>query len=126
MHAAKRPVSPHLQVYRWQITMLLSSMHRMTGLLLSLGAVVLAMWLLALAGGSASYNRLYAITGAAWFKVPLVLWAFCLFFHLANGIRHLFWDATYGFERAQIWTSGIAVATASALATAAFASAIIF
>lgn len=126
MPAAQRPVSPHIQVYRWQITMLLSSMHRITGLLLSLGAIVLAVWLLAVASGSAAYDSLQSIMAAGWFKVPLVLWSFCLFFHLANGVRHLFWDATYGFERKQIATSGMLVAAASVLATAAFAAAIIF
>jgi succinate dehydrogenase / fumarate reductase cytochrome b subunit len=126
MDGAERPVSPHLQVYRWQLNMLLSSVHRITGLLLSLGAVVLAVWLLAVAGGSESYRGVAAVTASAWFKLPLVGWSFCFFFHLANGVRHLVWDTTYGFERAQIAASGRFVVAVSVVLTALSAFVIFF
>ena len=121
MHGVQRPLSPHLQVYRWQITMWLSSLHRITGLLLSLGAVALAVWLVALASGSAAYDDVQGIVGSAWFKIPLVGWTFCFFLHLANGVRHLFWDAGMGFERARIQASGWAVIAVTLVATAVFA-----
>jgi succinate dehydrogenase / fumarate reductase cytochrome b subunit len=125
MHGVERPVSPHLQVYRWQITMWLSSLHRITGLLLSLGAVVLAAWLIALASGPDSYASMRAVVGAGWFKVLLVAWTFCFFYHLANGVRHLVWDMGYGFDPKQIRASGWTVIAVTAIATAGFAFAAI-
>jgi succinate dehydrogenase / fumarate reductase cytochrome b subunit len=125
MHGASRPLSPHLQVYRWQITMVLSSLHRLTGLMLSLGAVALGVWLIALASGPAAYAGVQSVFGSAWFKAPLILWSFCFFLHLTNGVRHLAWDAGLGFERAQIQTSGWTVIVVTLVATAAFAFAAI-
>jgi succinate dehydrogenase / fumarate reductase cytochrome b subunit len=126
MHGAERPVSPHLQVYRWQITMWLSSLHRITGLLLSLGAVVLAVWLVALATGPEAYADAHALLSGVWFKVLAVGWAFCFFYHLCNGVRHLVWDAGLGFDPAQIRASGWTVVVVTLLATAAFAYGAIF
>jgi succinate dehydrogenase / fumarate reductase cytochrome b subunit len=120
MQGLSRPLSPHLQIYRWQITMWLSSLHRITGLLLSLGAVVLAIWLVALASGPAAYANLQPVLGSGAFKLLLIGWTFCFFFHLANGVRHLFWDAGYGFGKPQIRTSGWAVIVFTLAATAAF------
>jgi succinate dehydrogenase / fumarate reductase cytochrome b subunit len=120
MRGVQRPVSPHLQVYRWQITMWLSSLHRITGLLLSAGAIVLGVWLIAAASGPESYGGVVEVLGAPWFKVPLVGWAFCFFFHLANGVRHLAWDTGAGFERARISATGWTVVAFTVLATAAF------
>jgi succinate dehydrogenase cytochrome b subunit len=120
MDRLDRPLSPHLQVYRWQVTNLLSIMHRMTGVALSLGAVVLVGWLVALASGPAAYDSAHALLAAAWFKLPLIGWIFCFFFHLANGIRHLFWDAGSGFEIAQIRASGWAVVLVAGAGTALF------
>ena len=77
MQGVQRPLSPHLQVYRWQITMWLSSLHRITGLLLSAGAIALAVWLLALAGGPQSYAAVQPLFAAPWFKLPLIGWTFC-------------------------------------------------
>jgi succinate dehydrogenase cytochrome b subunit len=120
MHGVSRPLSPHITVYRWQITMWLSSMHRITGLLLSAGAFALAVWLIALAGGSEAYADVRAIYATPWFKAPLVAWTFCFFFHLANGVRHLAWDVGKGFDRPQISASGWLVVAVAAAATAAF------
>ena len=124
MHGVQRPLSPYW-IYRWQITMWLSSLHRITGLLLSLGAVVLGVWLIALASGSEFYANVQQIVGAGWFKVLLIGWTFCFFFHLANGVRHLTWDAGYGFDKAHIQASGWTVVVVAVLATAAFAFAAI-
>jgi succinate dehydrogenase / fumarate reductase cytochrome b subunit len=121
MHGASRPLSPHLQVYRWQITMVLSTLHRLTGLFLSLGAVALAIWLIALASGPAAFADVQSLYGSTWFKVPLIGWTFCFFLHLTNGIRHLAWDAGVGFDRAQIQTSGWTVIVVTLAATVAFA-----
>ncbi len=125
MHADPRPLSPHLQIYRWRITMLLSSLHRITGLLLSLGAVALAAWLIAIASGADAYRTAQQVFGAQWFKLPLVVWIFCFFLHLANGVRHLFWDVGLGFGRARIVSSGWMVVGFAIVATAAFAAATI-
>jgi succinate dehydrogenase / fumarate reductase, cytochrome b subunit len=125
MHGAQRPLSPHLSIYRWQITMWLSSLHRITGLLLSLGAVALAAWLIAAATSEAAYAEVAGIVGAPWFKLPLVAWTFCFFYHLANGVRHLAWDAGLGFDKSRIRASGWAVVLAAVAATAVFAAVVI-
>lgn len=120
MHGVQRPLSPYW-IYRWRITMWLSSLHRITGLLLSLGAVALAAWLIAVASGPAAYAEAQSVFGAGWFKVPLIGWTFCFFLHLTNGIRHLCWDAGYGYEKSQITASGLLVVAVTLVATAAFA-----
>ena len=120
MQGVQRPLSPYW-IYRWQITMWLSSLHRITGLLLSLGAVALGVWLIALASGPAAYTEVAEIAASNWFKLPLIGWTFCFFFHLTNGVRHLFWDAGLGFEKARIRASGWAVVVVTLVATAAFA-----
>jgi len=125
MHGVQRPVSPHW-IYRWEITMWLSSLHRITGLLLSLGAVALAVWLIALASGGDSFNAVSRIYGADWFKLLLVGWTFCFFYHLANGVRHLAWDGGYGFDPARIRLTGRIVIVVAVVATVAFAYAAIF
>ena len=124
MHGVQRPLSPYW-IYRWEITMWLSSLHRITGLLLSLGAVVLAAWLIALASGPEAFGAMAGIVGTAWFKPLLVGWTFCFFFHLANGVRHLAWDAGYGFDPQRIRLSGRIVLVVTILATAAFSYAAI-
>jgi succinate dehydrogenase / fumarate reductase cytochrome b subunit len=125
MHGVQRPLSPYW-IYRWAITMWLSSLHRITGLLLSAGAIVLGVWLIALASGPEPFAAVAGIVGAAWFKPALVGWTFCFFFHLANGVRHLFWDAGYGFDPKRIRASGWTVVLVTVVATAAFSFAAIF
>ena len=124
MQGVQRPLSPYW-IYRWEITMWLSSLHRVTGLLLSLGAVALAVWLIALATGSDSFGAISRLYGSAWFKPLLVGWAFCFFFHLANGVRHLTWDLGYGFDPKRIRASGWTVVVVTLVATAAFSYAAI-
>jgi len=120
MDRVERPLSPHLQVYRPQMTSVLSILHRATGVALSAGVVVLVYWLVALASGSAAYDAAVAILGSDWLKICYAGWSFCLFYHLANGIRHLAWDIGLGFEMSQINASGWLVLVVASVATAAF------
>jgi succinate dehydrogenase / fumarate reductase, cytochrome b subunit len=90
---ASRPLSPHLQIYRPQITSVLSISHRATGLALSLGTLLLVWWLVALARGPEAFASVQSFVGSWLGRLLLLGWTFSLFFHLANGIRHLCWDA---------------------------------
>jgi succinate dehydrogenase / fumarate reductase cytochrome b subunit len=119
MQGVQRPLSPYW-IYRWQITMWLSSLHRITGLLLSAGAIALAVWLTALASGPETYAATQRVFASGAFKPLLVAWTFCFFLHLANGIRHLAWDVGAGFHPRQISASGWAVLVFAVLATGGF------
>lgn len=114
-----RPLSPHLTWYKPQITSTLSIMHRFSGIALTLGAVALVWWVVAVAIGGATYDgtaTLYASVGG---QIVLFLWTVALAFHLGNGIRHLFWDAGKGFEMTTVNRSGMAVLAATAVLTMA-------
>lgn len=115
-----RPLAPHLQIYRWQISNTLSILHRLTGVALSFGALALVGWLLALASGQAAYVQVnWALTSFPG-QVFLIGWTFCFFYHLCNGLRHLGWDAGYGFEKEVARRSGLAVVAAASLLTVIF------
>jgi len=118
MARRERPLSPHLQIYRPQLTSVLSITHRGTGILLTLGALAWAGWLLALAAGPDAFRIAQSHLGAWYGQTLLLLWSAALFYHLANGLRHLFWDAGYGFELHQVYASGYAVVVATAVLTA--------
>lgn len=119
MATRERPLSPHLQVYRPQITSVLSILHRMTGVALAVGALVLAYWLTSAAYGPEAFARAQGLLGS-WFGLLLLFsWTFCLFYHLCNGIRHLVWDAGIGLDLPTLRASGWAVVGASAVLTAA-------
>lgn len=107
--AEKRPLSPHLQVYRWQWTMLLSIVHRATGVALSIGSLLLALWLVSLAMGPASFERAQLILGTWPGLILLAGWSFALFYHLLNGLRHLAWDIGWGLELKDAFASGMVV-----------------
>jgi succinate dehydrogenase / fumarate reductase cytochrome b subunit len=109
MPVRARPLSPHLQIYRWQMGNTLSILHRATGAALSLGVVALAYWLLSLAGGAAAYREAAQVFANPLVMLAMIGWTFAFFYHFLNGIRHLFWDVGVGFERAQSRTSGWAV-----------------
>ena len=115
-----RPLSPHLSIYRWPITMTLSILHRMTGVALSIGFVVLVFWLEALAFGENSYLALLTWLSSLLGKLVLLGFCYSFFFHLCNGVRHLFWDVGLGFEKRQAEISAWAVLIASVLLTAGF------
>lgn len=114
-----RPLSPNLQIYRPQLTSVLSITHRVTGLLLSAGAVLLVIWLVAAAAGPQPYAALDGLLGSPLGLGLLFGITFSLFFHLCNGIRHLLWDAGLGFDLHTIYVSGWTVLVASALLTLA-------
>ena len=112
--ARARPLSPHLQVYRPQITTVLSITHRLTGVALAFGSLLLVAWLVVLAAGSETrYTEFNAFLRGPIGLLLMLGWTWALFFHLANGIRHLFWDAGLGFELAATTRSGWAVVIAS-------------
>lgn len=117
MTTDKRPLSPHLQVYRPQLTSVLSILHRITGAALSIGTVLLVYWLIAAASGPEAYEHAQAILGSMLGQLFLFLWTWALFYHLFNGVRHLFWDAGHGFEMEQVYKSGKAVVWASVILT---------
>ena len=112
-----RPLSPDIQIYRPQLTSVLSISHRMTGIALSAGALLLVFWLVAAAAGPQTYAVAQRFL-SSWVGLPLLIgWTFSFFFHLCNGIRHLAWDAGYGFELRTIYASGWTVAVASSVLT---------
>src|SRR5262249_33680951 len=112
-----RPLSPHLQVYRPQITSVLSILHRITGVGLGVGAIWLSSWLYCAAKGGASFDAMRAFNSSVIGVFLLIAFAFALFYHLCNGIRHLFWDAGYGFEIQTATTTGWLVVAAAAILT---------
>ena len=104
-----RPLSPHLQIYRRQLTSVLSILHRATGIVLSLGALLLVWWLIAAAAGPESYETFSAAIGSVFGRVLLLGWTLSFFYHLANGIRHLWWDTGRGLDLPSVYRSGYAV-----------------
>ncbi len=88
MSTNDRPLSPHLQIYRWQWTMALSILHRATGVALAAGTLLLVCWLMSLATGATAFADLQKFLVSLPGKVCLIGWSWALFYHLANGIRH--------------------------------------
>ena len=119
MASSNRPLSPHLQVYRPQLTSILSITHRMTGVALAFGTLLLIYWLAAAAGGPESFATAQALIGSILGRLLLFGWTFALFYHLCNGIRHLSWDAGWGFELPTVYRSGWTVVLASLALTGA-------
>jgi len=116
-NGSSRPLSPHLQVYRFQWTMALSITHRITGVGLVGGTLLIAWWLIAAAAGPDAFATAQAFIGS-WFGLLLMFgWTWALFFHLANGIRHLVWDAGYAFELQNAERGAYIVAGASVVLT---------
>jgi len=120
MSNTERPLSPHLSIYRWPITMTLSILHRATGVALSLGFVVFVAWLFAAATGAASYTVFIGAMTSTMGGLMLIGWSFAFFFHLSNGVRHLFWDTGRGLEMRQANASAWFVLVASVVFTAGF------
>ena len=114
-----RPLSPHVQVWRWHLTMASSILHRATGVMLYLGAVLGAGWALALASGAEAYDRYMSLLGSPLGKLVLLGLTFSAFFHLANGLRHLAWDAGKGFSPKVADTTAAAALAFGAAATVA-------
>ncbi|MEO5335897.1 MAG: succinate dehydrogenase, cytochrome b556 subunit [Magnetospirillum sp. WYHS-4] len=117
MNTRNRPLSPHLQIYRPQITSVLSILHRLTGAALWIGALAFTYWLAAAVYGPEAFNRTQVFL-ASWFgRLILFGWTFCLFYHLSNGVRHIAWDYGWGFELKQLRATGGMVVAASLVLT---------
>ena len=97
--ASSRPLSPHLTIYRWPATMLTSITHRVTGVGLTLGAIVLAWWLVAVSNGPEGWQAFHAISDTPVRALVLLGLIWSLVYHFLNGVRHLAWDLGYGFEK---------------------------
>lgn len=117
--ARVRPLSPNIQIYRPQLTSVLSIANRITGVVLSLGAVGLVVWLSAGASGPRTYGVVQSAVGSWFGQVVLFGCTFAFFLHLCGGIRHLVWDTVHGFELRSIYISGWTVVAASVALTAA-------
>ena len=117
MSAHNRPLSPHLQVYKPQLTSVMSICHRATGIALAVGTLLLVWWVVAAAAGPDAFATAHGFLGS-WFGM-LILFGFtvALMYHLCNGIRHLFWDAGYGFELETAYKSGWMTLGAAAVLT---------
>jgi succinate dehydrogenase / fumarate reductase cytochrome b subunit len=118
---ADRPLSPFMigPYYRPQLTSMLSIVHRLCGVGLSVGSVLLVWWLVALAAGASNYAT-FAKHAAAWYGQLLLLgWSWALLYHLCNGIRHLCWDLGWGYSIPVVYRTGYAVVAASLLLTGA-------
>ena len=120
MSTPDRPLSPHLSVYRWPITMTLSILHRGTGIAMSVGLVVLAAWLVAAASDGEEYARFVELMSSIVGRLFLIGWSFAFFYHLGNGIRHLVWDTGRGLEKHQANASAWFVLLFSLALTAIF------
>ena len=121
MAAHPRPLSPHLQIYARQITAVLSILHRITGGVLAIGAFALAAWLVAVAFDGGGFARFNAIAASPVGVVALLAFAASLSFHFLNGLRHLLWDAGWGYELPRVYASGWTVVALTVLLTAAIA-----
>ena len=115
--AKERPISPHLQVYKPQITSVLSIFHRITGVALTFGLILLVAWIFTLSLGE-EYFEYFVMFIKSWFGLLILFgFTFALNYHLCNGIRHLFWDAGYGYEIETVHKSGLVVLAVSFVLT---------
>lgn len=114
----QRPLSPNIQLYRPQLTSVLSILNRLTGVLLSVAAIGLVLWLLAAAAGPQSYATVRTAFASRAGNVILFGCTFAFFLHFLGGIRHLVWDTVHGFELRTIYLSGWTVVVASVVMTA--------
>ncbi|HVI88252.1 MAG TPA: succinate dehydrogenase, cytochrome b556 subunit [Dongiaceae bacterium] len=117
MPSHPRPTSPHLQIYRPQLTAVTSILHRITGVILAIGTLALVYWLVAAAMGEESFNTAQAIAGSWIGRLALFGWTLAFFYHLCNGIRHLAWDAGWGFELPAAYRSGWAAIVGTVVLT---------
>ena len=117
MASSERPMTPHILIYRWEITMILSTLHRMTGICLCGGTILLVFWLTCAALGPEAFEIAQSIVGHWLGQLALWYFTWCLFYHMFNGIRHMAWDAGYGFEIQTLRITGWLVYLAAAGAT---------
>lgn len=113
----RRPLSPHLQVYKPQLTSVLSIMNRATGIALSVGTLLLVWWFVAAATSDNAYAGVSGFMRSPIGLLFLLGWVASLWYHFFNGIRHLAWDAGYGYDLPQVHATGWAVVAATAVVT---------
>ncbi len=114
----RRPLSPHLSIYRWPITMLSSILNRATGIFLTFGTLFLVWWLVAAAAGPDAFAGVQGFLISPLGLLLLLGWSASLFFHLFSGLRHLAWDLGYGFAKPGLNAGSYAVLGCTVLATA--------
>ena len=102
----ENPLSPHIQIYRWQITSVLSILHRVSGVVTSLGSIILVTWLLALGLGEEALNFINSIFFSFLGRAVLILLTLAVSFNALNDVRHLFWDYGYGFSLNSVKITG--------------------
>jgi len=120
MNDSKNPLSPHLQIYRWHVSSLLSITHRISGIINLLGLILMFIWLLVLSLGENNYELFLIMINSFLGKFILVGFTWSMSFHLLSGIRHLVWDLGYGFEIKTANISGIIVIISSLVLTIIF------
>ena len=101
MADTRRPVSPHLQIYKWQVQMVTSILHRATGIVLAVGTLLIVWAMLSLAAGEDAFNQFKVCMGSPLGMLIMIGWSWAFFYHLCNGIRHLVQDAGAGYAIAQ-------------------------
>ena len=116
----QNPISPHLQIYRWHISSLLSITHRITGVVNLLALILMFFWLLAFSLGESSYELFLLVINSFFGKFILIGFTWSMSFHIFSGIRHLVWDMGYGFEIKTANISGILVILSSLVTTIIF------
>ncbi len=117
MATTGKPLSPHLSIYKPQLTSVLSILHRTTGVVLAIGTLLVCYWLLAAAAGPEAFATAQQLFGSWLGKLILFGWSWATLYHLSNGIRHLCWDMGWGFELKTVYWSGAAVVVTSLLLT---------
>lgn len=115
--SVKRPLSPHLQVYKPQLTSVTSIFHRISGVVLSFGLLMFTWWLVAAAIGPDAYEAFMAFAGLGWVKLGLAGFTAAFYYHLANGIRHLVWDAGFLFKLKNAYVAGYVVLFSTVILT---------
>ena len=120
MNVSKNPISPHLQIYRWHISSLLSITHRIAGVINLLALILIFFWLIALSFGESNYELFLLIINSFFGKFILIGFTWSMSFHILGGIRHLIWDLGYGFETKTANISGIIVIITSLVVTVIF------
>lgn len=112
-----RPLSPHLQIYRWQLPMVLSISHRIMGIGLSVGTLVLAWWVIAAAAGPEAFATAHQLLGSTFGRLLLFGWTVAFYFHALNGVRHLLWDSGHALELPAVYRGGYLVLAGTVLLT---------
>lgn len=117
LETENRPLSPHLQVYRLPVTAVLSITHRITGIILTLGLLLMAVYLMAIAEGEEAFAVMQTFLASLGGRILIFVWLFTLFFHFSHGIRHLIWDTGKSLEREDMAKYGYTEIVASILLT---------